>query len=76
MCRLSLVAANRGYSLVAAHRLIITVASLLVEHGLLVEHVVMGASIVVAHGLICPKACGIFLDQGWNPCPLHWQVGL
>ena len=20
------------------------------------------------------KACGIFLDQGLNPCPLHWQV--
>ena len=19
-------------------------------------------------------ACGIFLDQGSNPCPLHWQV--
>ena len=20
-------------------------------------------------------ACGIFLDQGLNPCPLHWQAG-
>ena len=19
-------------------------------------------------------ACGIFLDQGWNLCPLHWQA--
>ena len=19
-------------------------------------------------------ACGIFLDQGWNPCTLHWQT--
>ena len=18
--------------------------------------------------------CGIFLDQGWNLCPLHWQA--
>ena len=31
-------------------------------------------SVVVAHGLSCSKACGIFLDQGSNPCPLHWQV--
>ena len=27
------------------------------------------------HGLSCPAACGIFLDQGWNLCPLHKQVG-
>ena len=47
------------------------------------------ASAVVAHGLSCfmaflhrPPAsfsffikCGIFLDQGSNPCPLHWQTG-
>ena len=26
-------------------------------------------------GLVsCPTACGIFLDQGSNPCPLHWQA--
>ena len=31
-------------------------------------------SIVVAHGLSCPKACGIFTDQGSNPCLLHWQT--
>ena len=31
------------------------------------------ASVVVAHGLSCSAACGIFLDQGSNPCPLHWQ---
>ena len=30
-----------------------------------------GGSVVVAHGLRCSSACGIFLDQGWNPCPLH-----
>jgi len=29
-------------------------------------------SVVVAHGLSCSVACGIFLDQGLNPCPLHW----
>ena len=31
------------------------------------------ASVVVAHGLSCSAACGIFPDQGSNPCPLHWQ---
>ena len=32
------------------------------------------ASIVAAHGLSCSVACGIFLDQVSNLCPLHWQV--
>ena len=27
-----------------------------------------------AHGLSCFLACGIFLNQGLNPCPPHWQV--
>ena len=31
-------------------------------------------SVVVVHGLSCSTACGIFPDQGLNPCPLHWQV--
>ena len=31
-------------------------------------------SAVVAHGFSCSSACGIFPDQGWNPCLLHWQV--
>ena len=31
-------------------------------------------SVVVAHGLSCSAACGIFPDQGTNPCPLHWQA--
>ena len=31
-------------------------------------------SVVVAHGPSCSAACGIFLDQGSNPCPLHWQA--
>ena len=22
----------------------------------------------------CPTVCGIFLDQGWNLCPLRWQT--
>ena len=31
-------------------------------------------SVVVAHGPSCFAACGIFPDQGSNPCPLHWQA--
>ena len=29
---------------------------------------------VVVQGLSCSAACGLFLDQGTNPRPLHWQV--
>ena len=25
-------------------------------------------------GVSCSLACGIFLDQGSNPCLMHWQV--
>ena len=31
-------------------------------------------SVVGAHRLSCSVACGIFLDQGFNPCLLHWQA--
>ena len=31
-------------------------------------------SVIVAHGPSCSVACGIFPDQGSNPCPLHWQA--
>ena len=31
------------------------------------------ASIVGAHRLSCSPTCGMFLDQGSNPCLLHWQ---
>jgi len=44
-------------------------ASLVAEHGLQSL-----GSVVVAHRLNYSKACGIFLDQRLNPCPLHWQV--
>ena len=28
-------------------------------------------SVIVAHGPSCSAACGIFPEQGSNPCPLH-----
>ena len=31
-------------------------------------------SVIVAHGPSCSTACGIFPDQGLNPCPLHRQA--
>ena len=31
-------------------------------------------SAIVAHGPSCSAACGIFPDQGSNPCPLHWPA--
>ena len=31
-------------------------------------------SIVVVHRLNCSAACGVFLDQGLNPCLPHWQA--
>ena len=31
-------------------------------------------SVIVAHGPSCSAACGIFPDQGSNPCVLHWQA--
>ena len=31
-------------------------------------------SATVAHGPSCSVACGIFPDQGLNPCTLHWQA--
>ena len=30
--------------------------------------------VLVAHKLNSLLACGIFPEQGSNPCPLHWQV--
>jgi len=32
--------------------------------------------VVVVPGLSCFAACGIFPNQGLNPCPLHWQADL
>ena len=31
-------------------------------------------SVVVAHRPSCSAVCGIFPDQGLNPCPLRWQA--
>jgi len=68
-CGLSLVVASGGYSLVAGCVCLIVVASLAVEHRLGTQ-----ASVAVVRGLSCSAACRIFLNQGLNPCPLHWHT--
>ena len=57
-------------SLAAVCGLLIAVASLVLEHKLSGGW----ASVVVAHGLSHPAACGIFPDQGSNLGPWHWQT--
>ena len=66
----SLVAASGGDSLVAMCGLLIAAASLIAEPRLWSTW----ASLVEVHGLSCPAACGIFLDQGLNPGLLPWQA--
>ena len=58
-------------SVVVARRLQLLhhAGSVVVAHGLQ-----SAGSVAVAHGLSCSAACGIFLDQGSNTCPLHWQA--
>ena len=79
---LSLVAVSRGCLLGPVCGLPTVAASLTVQCGLWG----VGASVTAAGGLhstgsvavsrgpCCPAACGIFLDLGWKPCPLHWQA--
>ena len=55
---------SRGYSPVGVNRLLIVAASLLQSMG----------SVLVVHGLSGPVTVGVFPDQGFNPCPLHWQA--
>ena len=62
--RLPLAVAGGGGSVVVP-RLLIALASLLVVLG--------GGSVAVAQGLSCIVACGSFLGQRWDQCPLHLQ---
>ena len=66
---LSLVAASGGHSSSRCAGLSLSRPLLLQSTGS--RH---AGSVVVAHGPSCSAACGIFPDQGSNPCPLHWQA--
>ena len=71
-----------GLLLVEVRGLLTAVASLVTEHGLwgtqasvvVTPELCTTDSIVVAQGLSCSSACGIFLAQRSNPCLLHWQA--
>ena len=66
---LSLVAASGGHSSLQCAGLSLSWPLLLRSTGSR-----RAGSVVVAHGPSCSVACGIFPDQGSNPCPLHWQA--
>ena len=66
---LSLVAASGGHSSSRCGDLSLSRPLLLRSTGSR-----RAGSVVVAHGLSCSAACGIFPDQGSNPCSLHWQA--
>ena len=66
---LSLVAASGGHSSSRCAGLSLSRPLLLRSTGSR-----RAGSVVVAHGPSSSAACGIFPDQGSNPCPLHWQA--
>ena len=66
---LSLVAASGGHSSSRCAGLSLSRPLLLRSTGSR-----RAGSVVVAHRPNCSVACGIFPDQGSNPCPLHWQA--
>ena len=66
---LSLVAASGGHSSSRCAGLSLSRPLLLRSRGSR-----RAGSVVVAHGPSCSAACGIFPDQGSNPCPLHLQA--
>ena len=65
----SLVVASRGHSSSRCAGLSLSRPLLLGSTGSR-----RAGSVIVAHGPSCSTACGIFPDQGSNPCPLHWQA--
>ena len=66
---LSLVAASGGHSSSRCAGLSLSRPLLLRSTGSR-----RAGSVIAAHGPSCSVACGIFPDQGSNPCPLHCQA--
>ena len=65
-----------GPLFIAVRRPLTIAASLVAEHRLQTRSTGSRrtASAIVAHKPSRSAACGIFPDQGSNPCPLHWQA--
>ena len=77
-CRLSLVAGSGGYSSLQCTGFSLWGLLLLWNMGsrhLGFSNFGLWAQQLTASGLSCPMACGIFPEQGSNPCPLHWPPG-
>ena len=77
--RLTFVAAHGhlrvATSLVAEHRLCARASAVGHAGSVAVVHSIWSTdSVAVVHRLSCSLACTVFLDQGSNLCPLHWQV--
>ncbi|KAI4565844.1 hypothetical protein MJT46_009219, partial [Ovis ammon polii x Ovis aries] len=66
-----IVVASGSCFLVVACGLLIAAASLAVEHGLWSAGSSSRAQAELSFWKIL---CGVFLDQGSNGCPLHWQI--
>ena len=63
---------QQGLLFISVHRLLTAVAS---PEAWVSRSWALGAQAsVVAQALSCSMACGIFSDEGLNPCLLHWQV--
>ena len=61
----------------AVRGLLIAVTSLVGEHKLWargLQNSQHAGSVLMTHRLSCSMACAIFLGQGSNPRPVHWQV--
>ena len=65
---------SKGDFLVTVCGLLVAVASLVAEHGLIgCSTGALGhGSVVAAHGFSCSVVCGIFLDQESNLYFLRW----
>ena len=72
----SAVVVSGSYSVVAVYRLRWLWSTALGSgvSVVLVPKLYGTGSVAVGHRLHCSAVYGIFPDQGWNPCFLHWQA--
>ena len=78
----SLVVMSRGFSLVAVCEILFSVtpfeqstSSRCVGSVVEAPGIQRTGPVVVVHGLSCSVAWGTLLDQGLEPCLLHWHMG-
>ena len=81
VCGLSLVEASRGYFLLRCAGFLLrwllllwSMSSRRMDFSNCGSWALECSLSSCARAYSCSAACGIFPDQGSNPCPLHWQV--